>query len=580
MRIERHLDALAKKAITDALGLDAPAILRPTQDASHGDYQVNGVMGLAKRLKKNPRELAGPVAEKLAENEEIASAEVAGPGFVNVRLSDAWLTKVLTAALSDRAREGVEPVEEKETIVVDYSSPNIAKQMHVGHLRSTIIGAALVELLRFIGHEVIADNHLGDWGTQFGLLIVGMREWGDEAALEADPIVELERVYKLASAKAKEDEAFAASARAELAKLQSGDAENRAMWQHFIDVTTKSLKVIYDRLGVTFDEQLGESAYDDMLPGVVELLLEKGIAREDQGAICVFFNELEGVEGKLAKQEVPFIVRKGDGAFLYSTTDVATVLYRKKRWNADRALYVVGVPQQQHFQQLFEVMKQLGVEMKLEHIAFGSVLGEDGKVIRTRAADGKAITLASLLDEAEERAEAKMLEEPLSLEPALARELRSPVGIGAVKYADLMQNRTSDYKFSWDKLIAFHGNAGPYLQYQHARCCSILAKGEVDPASLDGTALVLARDDEKKLARRLLKLPDVVHAAAEQSMPHYLTDHIYALASDLSSFYTTCPVLKAETDALKQSRLALVDLARRQLALGLRLLGMAAPERM
>jgi len=577
MRIEVFLDQLAQQAIQDALDVEAPAILRPTQDPKHGDYQVNGVMGLAKRLKKNPRELAGGVAERLAAHEAIAEATVAGPGFVNVRLEDGWLAAQLDAAHADRDRDGVDPVDEKKTIVVDFSSPNIAKQMHVGHLRSTIIGDAIVRLLRFAGHEVIGDNHLGDWGTQFGLLIVGMREWGDEAKLEGDPIPELERVYKLASKRAKEDDAFAESARAELAKLQRGDADNRALWETFVAASKRSLNELYARLDVEFDEWLGESAYDDMLPGVVETLLEKGIAREDQGAVCVFFNELEGVKGKLAKQEVPFIVRKGDGAFLYSTSDIATVLYRKERWDADASLYVVGQPQKQHFEQLFEVVRQLGVEMELEHIEFGSVLDGQGKLIRTRSADGKPITLAMLLDEAEERAERKMVEEQ-SLDPALAASLKKTVGIGAVKYADLKQNRTSDYKFDFDKMVAFEGNAGPYLQYQHARCCSILRKGEIDPKALDG-AIALEHDDEKALGRRLAKFPDVVHAAAAQSMPHYITDHLYALARDYSAFFTNCPVLKSE-GAVRQSRLALVNLTRRQMARGLGLLGIEAPERM
>ncbi len=576
MRIEPFLDAIASAAIKDALGTDAPAVLRPTQDPKHGDYQVNGVLPLAKQLKKNPRELAAPVAAKIAEHEAVEAAEVAGPGFVNLRLRDAWIAAQLREALSDRERDGVPRVEKAETIVVDYSSPNIAKQMHVGHLRSTIIGDALVRMLRFAGHTVIGDNHLGDWGTQYGLLIVGMREWGSEEALRSDPIVELERVYKLASAKSKEDEAFAERARAELAKLQAGDAENRRLWQHFVDATTKSLNEIYDRLGVRFDEWLGESAYDDMLPGVVEMLLEKGIAREDQGAICVFFNELDAVEGKLKKQEVPFIIRKRDGAYLYSTSDIATVLYRRDRWNAGRAVYVVDKRQGQHFDQLFEVVRLLGIPMKLEHVGFGMVLGADGTPIKTR--DGTALTLASLLDEAEERAQ-KLMEEELKLPAAQATELRRAVGIGAVKYADLSQNRTSDYKFEWEKLISFKGNSGPYLQYAHARCNSLFRKGDIDPSRIDGTQLRIESPAEATLARRLIKLADVVHTSAQQYYPHYIADHLYSLAGDFSSFFESSPVLKSE-GAVRESRLALVDLTRRQLARGLALLGIEAPERM
>ncbi|HJL20927.1 MAG TPA: arginine--tRNA ligase, partial [Polyangiaceae bacterium LLY-WYZ-15_(1-7)] len=352
MLLERYLDDLAAATMQEALGLEERprALLRTTQDPKFGDYQINGAMALAKRLKKAPRDLAGPIAEAMAKHEAIAKADVAGPGFVNLTLDAGWLGRQLAAALGD-ARLGVDAVEAPEKIVVDFSSPNIAKQMHVGHLRSTIIGWSLVQLYRAVGHEVIGDNHLGDWGTQFGLLIVGMREFGDEGALEKDAIAELERVYKLASKKAKEDEAFAESARAELAKLQGGDPENTALWERFVATTRQTLEAIYARLGVRFDEWLGESAYDAMLPGVVETLLEKGIAREDQGAICVFFHDMDpgaiegAVEGyalpkRLRKQKQPFIVRKKDGAFLYSTTDISTVLHRKEEMGADQSVYV------------------------------------------------------------------------------------------------------------------------------------------------------------------------------------------------------------------------------------------------
>jgi arginyl-tRNA synthetase len=578
MRIESFLDGAASQAIKSALGVDAPAIVRPTQDAKHGDYQINGVLPLAKELKKNPRELATKVVEALGANEAIASAEVAGPGFVNLRLADPWVAEQLGEMLRDRVRDGIDRVQKSEKILVDFSSPNIAKQMHVGHIRSTIIGDAITRMFRFVGHEVLADNHLGDWGTQFGLLIVGMREWGSQEALTRDPILELERVYKLAKKKSEEDEGFAEQARAELAKLQAADPDNRRMWQGFIEATKRSLVAIYDRLGVRFDHWLGESAYDEMLPGVVDVLLERKLAREDQGALCIFFGELEAAPEKLKKQEVPFIVRKKDGAYLYSTTDIATILYRQKNFGTERAIYVVDKRQGQHFEQLFAVAGLLGIDMRLEHVGFGMVLGPDGTPLKTRA--GENVLLASLLDEAEERA-AKMMREELELPAELAAELAPAVGIGAVKYADLSQNRTSDYKFEWSKMITLKGNASPYLQYAHARCCSILRKGEVeDPSTLDRVAIQLGAPEEAVLARRLLRLSDVVHQAAENCYPHYLADHLYALASEYSKFHEGCPVLKAESSELRASRLALVDMTRRQLARGLELLGIEAPQRM
>ncbi|MEM1031279.1 MAG: arginine--tRNA ligase [Myxococcota bacterium] len=576
MRIESWLDGIGRAAITEALGAEAPPVVRPTQDPRHGDYQLNGALPLAKREKKPPRELAGAIAATLESQDAIASATVAGPGFVNVRLDDGWVADRLGDALRDRARDGVPKVAASETIVVDFSSPNIAKQMHVGHVRSTIIGAAIVATLRFVGHEVIGDNHIGDWGTQYGLLIVGMRAFGNDAALGAKPIEELERVYRLASARAKEDDTFAAEARAELAKLQAGDADNRAMWEKMVAATRKSLDVVYDRLGISFDAWLGESAYEDALPGVVAQLLDADIAREDDGAICVFFNELEDVtDPKLKKQEVPFIVRKRDGAFLYSTSDIATVQHRVAHFGADRSVYVVDARQGQHFRQLFEVCRLLGMNIALEHVGFGVITGKGGKPIKTR--DGGTVTLAGLLDEAEERAEALMVD--MGLVPELVAALKGPVGIGAVKYADLSQNRTSNYQFDWDKMISFQGNSGPYLQYAYARCRSLLRKaGHGDPSEVDG-AIRLEAPAERTLALRLLRWGEVVHTAAAQHHPHLICDHVYGLARDLSSFYESCPVLKSEA-AARESRLALVALTARQIAAGLGLLGIAAPERM
>ncbi len=578
MRIERTLDGLAVAAIQDALGVQAPALLRPTTDARHGDYQMNGVMPLAKQLGRAPRELAGPVAERLAAHPAIAKAEVAGPGFVNLTLADAWIAERLCASLAD-PRDGVPEADARQRIVVDYSSPNIAKQMHVGHLRSTILGHALVQLLRFQGHEVIGDNHVGDWGTQYGLLIAGLRaDGGDDARAAALTLPELEGIYKQASARAEHDEAFAADARRELAKLQSGDAANRALWERFVAVTRIELDKVYARLGVTFDWWKGESFYDPMLPGVVDTLLARGIAREDQGAVCVFFGEWDGAPPKLAKQTTPFIVRKKDGAFLYSTSDLATIEHRASL-GIDRGVYVVDSRQAQHFEQLFAVAAKLGHRMQLEHVGFGTVLGKDGKPLKTRDASGKVLTLASLLDEAEARAEAEIRREGLDVPESELTEVARAVGIGAVKYADLRQNRLSDYQFDFDKLIEFKGNAGPYMQYAAARVGSIFRKGEVDEAGLAPTALTLTEPAELALARQLLRFADVLHAAADTAQPHLLTDHLYAVAREFSSFYEACPVLKAEGD-VRQARLALTALVGRQLRRGLSLLGIDAVERM
>ncbi len=582
MRIEAYLSRLASTAIQEALELPEPppAMLRRTTHPSHGDYQVNGLLPLGQRLSRAPRDLAGPVAVRLARDPAIWSAEVAGPGFLNLRIDPGWLAERLTDDLRDTERDGVPPVQQPQTIVIDFSSPNIAKQMHVGHLRSTILGDAIQRQLRFLGHRVIADNHLGDWGTQFGLLLVGMRRWGSPEVLEREPIEELERVYRLASEKAREDEEVAESARRELAKLQAGDEENVALWRRFVEASRKALERIYERLDVHFDEWLGESAYHEMLPDVVRRLEQAGLAREDQGALCIFWNELPlpQIPEKLRKQKEPFIVRKRDGAFLYSTTDIATALYRHDRFGAEVGVYVVDTRQALHFEQVFTVARLLEVPTQLVHVGFGTVLGADGKPLRTR--DGGTIRLAELLDEAERRAAERMRAEGLQLPEEDLDHLARAVGIGAVKYADLRQHRLSDYRFDWDKMISFKGNAGPYLQYAHARIHSIFRKGDVDLDALRYEGRVELREEaELALAAELARFGDVCHEAAAHFEPHRLCDHIYSLARAFSSFYEACPVLKAD-EPTRSHRLALAALTARQLARGLDLLGIAAPERM
>jgi arginyl-tRNA synthetase len=584
MLLERYLDSLGSKAIDEALGEGPrPALVRPTQDPKFGDYQINGAMPLGKELGKPPREIAQPIAEALARVDAIEKAEVAGPGFVNIHLATSWISSVLTEMLRD-PRDGVPEVDSPAKIIVDYSSPNIAKQMHVGHLRSTIIGDAIARIESFMGHDVIRDNHLGDWGTQFGLLLVGMREWGSEDALQSDPIAELERVYKLASGRAGTDEAFAERARAELVKLQNGDEANRKLWDHFVEVSRRALEEVYAELDVSFDVWLGESAYHDALPNVVNTLLERRIAREDEGAVCVFWNELDAAPKGLRKQKTPFIVRKKDGAFLYSTTDIATVQYRRDHFDADRALYVVDSRQALHFQQLFAVMRLLGNEMELEHIGFGTVLGADGKPLRTRDASGHVITLISLLEESKQRArqriEEGIAEGRLRVRPEEMAEVSRVVGIGAVKYADLRQNRLSDYQFDWDKMISFQGNAGPYLQYAYARCASIFTKGGLDMDETAARAAIsLDVPAEQTLGKHLIRFADVVYQAGETSQPHLICEHIYELARAFNGFYAECPVLDAEGQT-RESRLGLTALAARQIRRGLGLVGIGVVDRM
>ena len=574
MRLHVLLSNLVEAAVLEATGENAPAVLRRASDSKFGDYQANGLLPLAKRLGKNPRDLALATAALLEQAPQFSKVEVAGPGFLNLTLAADFANRSLNATLQD-ARIGVAPVAKPSHIVVDFSSPNIAKQMHVGHLRSSILGAAMVKLFREVGHKVTGDNHLGDWGTQFGTLIVGMRRFGDQAALAADPVVELERVYKLATAAAKEDPTVGDTARAELAKLQAGDPANRALWQQFVSATRTSLDRVYAMLGVEFDLWMGESAYEEMLPGVIALLEQKKLVREDAGALCVFFHELDGAPADLKKHEQPFIVRKADGAYLYSTTDIATLQYRHDKLKADRAVYVVDARQGLHFKQLFALSAMLGIPTRLQHPGFGSVLGTDGKPLKTR--DGTAVTLESLLTEATARARVRVQEEGLEIPAEQIDDAARTIGIGAVKYADLKQNLASDYTFDWDKMTSFKGNSGPYLQYAYARIQSIFRKGDVQAAAEGHIAL--ETPEEWALARELMQFPDVVHEAAEQLLPHLVCEHLYAVARAFSAFYEACPVLKAE-GATRAPRLALAALTAAQLQRGLYLLGIGTLERM
>ncbi|MBL8784450.1 MAG: arginine--tRNA ligase [Deltaproteobacteria bacterium] len=549
-------------------------LIKPTSDARFGDYQVNAILPLAKLLKGNPRALAQRFVEVFDSRGMCLAPEIAGPGFVNLRLDPSWLAAELGRAATD-ARLGVAPVAQPQRVIVDFSSPNVAKRMHVGHLRSTVIGDALVRTLKFLGHAVVGDNHIGDWGTQFGILLWAWKRGHDEAALNADPIGELERLYKEGTAAMKADVEIANACRAELAKLQAGDAENKALWERFVAVSRAEAERVYARLEVTFDSWHGESFYNDRLPGLVEELRAKGVATESEGAICIFLDE-PGLP------TTPFIIRKSDGAFLYATTDLATVEYRRETLHAERLVYVVDVRQSDHFRQLFATCKKIGWDADFVHVGFGMMLGADGRPFKTR--DGGVVRLDQLLDEAEERILPVVREKWPEATEAAQRLIASKVGAGAVKYADLAQNLATDYKFDWDKLLAADGNTGPYLQYALVRCLSIFREAENRLGLVfapDGTALLLGTDEEKALALELARFGDTLDRMGAQLLPHILCEYLFALARLFSAFYAKCPILASNIDAAtRHSRLTLTHLVWRTLETGLSCLNIPRVTRM
>ncbi|HOW96683.1 MAG TPA: arginine--tRNA ligase [Kiritimatiellia bacterium] len=538
----------------------------PTADERFGDYQCNAAMSLAKALKKPPREIASALAAA-ARPEAVAKAEVAGPGFVNLFLDPAWMAGRLEQ-LGDDPRLGVPGPGRGRTVVIDYSSPNVAKPMHIGHIRSTVIGNALDRLHRFLGWRVIADNHLGDWGTQFGLLIMGFRHFADPAAYETAPIEELERIYVKSYERSKEDPAWLDAARAELVKLQQGDPENRRLWQSFVEHSLREFNRIYERLGVSFDLVRGESHYNDRLPGVIERLEEKALARESEGALVVFLDD----------EKMPVcIVRKSDGAYNYATTDLATVAARAEEFAPDAVIYVTDERQQLHFRQIFAIAKKMGVATRLVHVWFGLMRLPEG-TFSTR--QGNVIKLERLLDEAQTRAlavvKAASPEMPAEQQGAVARA----VGIGAVKYADLSQNPQSLVTFTWEKALALDGNSAPYLQYACARIASVLDKYRERFPGQDPAAhpIRLTEPIERRLAVRLLRFPEAVVHAAEAFKPNLLADYLYDLAQTYSTFYQNVPFLKAEAGP-RESRVRLCELTMKTLRQGLSLLGIETPER-
>jgi arginyl-tRNA synthetase len=652
----RFAKALATLGVGEGEMPELLGMVLSSQDAKFGDYQANLAMPLGKRLGKPPRQIATELVAAVDVNDCCDPPEIAGPGFINLRLKDGWLKSQLATTSADAQRLGVTPTEKPRTIVVDFSSPNVAKPMHVGHIRSTVIGDALYRILKFLGHRTISDNHLGDWGTQFGMIIYGFKHFVDREALAREPVPELTRLYKLvnslveyqdarhekvpalqkriaeleqqasslrdappagdpkeakqAASRLKKAEGQLSEVRAELdgvfgkiasvdddprlsqlaaehpdigkrvlmetALLHGGDPTNVELWRQFLPACLLEIESLYKRIGVEFDHTLGESFYQDRLRGVVKDLAEKGLARESDGAICMFIDGFD----------VPFIVQKQDGAFLYATSDLATIQYRMSQWRPDAILYVVDHRQSLHFEQLFAAARLWGYrDVELQHVAFGTVLGENGRPFKTRT--GKSIGLGSVVDEAVERAYAIVSQNDSARpEPLLSEDDRKQVaeriGIGAIKYADLAHNRTSDYVFSYDKMLAMTGNTATYMQYSYARVKSIFGKAGVDQSALrlPPSAFLLNTPQERALALALLQSAEALDRVTADYRPNHLTAYLFELATRYSDFFENCPVLRAETDELRTSRLLLCDLTARTLKQGLNLLGIEVVERM
>jgi arginyl-tRNA synthetase len=577
-------------------------MLKPAQDARFGDYQANCAMPLKKELGGDARQIAQTIVSRLQLEDLLEPPAIAGPGFINLALRKDWLAQQVQHMAGDE-RLCFAPVETPRTFVIDFSSPNVAKPMHVGHLRSTIIGDALARLLRFLGHKVITDNHLGDWGTQFGMLLYGYKHFRDESALTDNPVREMVRLYKqvrklIAPAEDVEDEpehaknyaaemlgesrAVLEAVRQETAKLHAGDAENVQLWQRFMPWCLAEIEPIYQRLDVHFDQTHGESYYNPVLPDVVRDLLQKGVAEEINGMVAI--------PSPFAGDHPP-LVRKKDGAYTYLTTDLATIRERIQRWQPDEVLYVVDFRQSLHFKILFDAARRWGCDKaKLIHISFGSVLGPDRKPIKTR--EGDPIELSALLDEAvahaarryqqtrQERIERG--EEVPELTAEELEQIYDPVGYGAVKYADLSQNRESDYVFSWDKMLSTEGNTATYMQYAYVRNRGIFRRGGIDVLALrqNPPAVMLQTSEERALALQLVRLHDTLSAAAVEYKPNLITAYLWDLAKTYSGFFQNCPVLKAETEELRQSRLLLCDVTARVIQRGLDLLGIRTVERM
>ncbi len=576
-----NIQALLSEKVSQAMiAAGAPADCEPqvrqSAKVQFGDYQANGMMAVAKKLGMAPRQLAEQVLTHLDLSGIASKVEIAGPGFINIFLEPAFLAEQVQQALASDRLGVSQPT--RQTIVVDYSAPNVAKEMHVGHLRSTIIGDAAVRTLEFLGHHVIRANHVGDWGTQFGMLIAWLEKQQQENAGDM-ALADLEGFYRDAKKHYDEDEAFAERARNYVVKLKSGDTYFREMWRKLVDITMTQNQITYDRLNVTLtrDDVMGESLYNPMLPGIVADLKAKGLAVESEGATVVFLDEFKNKEG----DPMGVIIQKKDGGYLYTTTDIACAKYRYETLHADRVLYYIDSRQHQHLMQAWTIVRKAGYvpdSVPLEHHMFGMMLGKDGKPFKTRA--GGTVKLADLLDEALERARRLVAEKNPDMPADELEKLANAVGIGAVKYADLSKNRTTDYIFDWDNMLAFEGNTAPYMQYAYTRVLSVFRKANIDEQALASAPVIISEDREAQLAARLLQFEETLTVVAREGTPHVMCAYLYDVAGLFSGFYEHCPILSAENDAVRNSRLKLAQLTAKTLKLGLDTLGIETVERM
>ncbi|MDM3394547.1 arginine--tRNA ligase [Citrobacter sp. Cb014] len=576
-----NIQALLSEKVSQAMiAAGAPADCEPqvrqSAKVQFGDYQANGMMAVAKKLGMAPRQLAEQVLTHLDLNGIASKVEIAGPGFINIFLDPAFLAQHVQQALASDRLGVTQPA--KQTVVVDYSAPNVAKEMHVGHLRSTIIGDAAVRTLEFLGHNVIRANHVGDWGTQFGMLIAWLEKQQQENAGEM-ALADLEGFYRDAKKHYDEDEAFAERARSYVVKLQGGDEYFREMWRKLVDITMSQNQLTYDRLNVTLtrDDVMGESLYNPMLPGIVADLKAKGLAVESEGATVVFLDEYKNKEG----EPMGVIIQKKDGGYLYTTTDIACAKYRYETLHADRVLYYIDSRQHQHLMQAWTIVRKAGYvpdSVPLEHHMFGMMLGKDGKPFKTRA--GGTVKLADLLDEALERARHLVAEKNPDMPADELEKLANAVGIGAVKYADLSKNRTTDYIFDWDNMLAFEGNTAPYMQYAYTRVLSVFRKADIDESALANAQVIISEDREAQLAARLLQFEETLTVVAREGTPHVMCAYLYDVAGLFSGFYEHCPILSAENEEIRNSRLKLAQLTAKTLKLGLDTLGIETVERM